>query len=202
MEDEHRPQQIVQVRYMWMYGETLFDLDSYLTASSGRDIPLAPVQPCSSIGNTSFKPSPLASWQAVIFLNTGRADPSLSYTLSMQQSRQTRNPRPGEQSLKLNLRLYPYKLKDSLGDRARSPVLIPPSTTVLSPAESGTDATDPFAAIAETVPPVEWKLPDFYREITSPKSPLHAFISGDVRDIACLAGVGTVYHVLAFQAAE
>jgi hypothetical protein len=55
-------------------------------------------------------------------------------------------------------------------DTAKLPVLIPPTTTVLSPAESDADAPDSFAAIAETDAPVDWKCPDFYREVTSPDS--------------------------------
>ncbi|KAF9506141.1 hypothetical protein BS47DRAFT_458773 [Hydnum rufescens UP504] len=58
----------------------------------------------------------------------------------------------------------------------------------LSPATSGADATDSFAAIAERVSLVSWTFPDFYREVTSPDSELHAFISGDVRDIECYLG--------------
>ncbi|KAF9508468.1 hypothetical protein BS47DRAFT_1397780 [Hydnum rufescens UP504] len=65
----------------------------------------------------------------------------------------------------------------------------PPRTAVFSPTESGADSSGSFAAIAEMIPPVEWKLPDFYREVTSPNSGLHAFISGDVRDVACYLGV-------------
>jgi hypothetical protein len=56
------------------------------------------------------------------------------------------------------------------GDSARSPVHIPPSTMVLSSAEFDADALDSFAAIAETVPPVDWTFADFYREVTSPDS--------------------------------
>jgi hypothetical protein len=56
------------------------------------------------------------------------------------------------------------------GDRAKSPVLIAPRTTILSPAGSDADALDSFAAITETDPPVDWKFPDFYREVTSPDS--------------------------------
>jgi hypothetical protein len=93
-----------------------------------------------------------------------------------------------------------------------------PRRPALSPAiDAGS-----FAAMAEVSIPVSWGVPEFHEKITSPNSPqvillntcggiitetfgrLHAFISGDVRDIAYYYAdpVGVVCHVLAFQGAE
>ncbi|KAF9504336.1 hypothetical protein BS47DRAFT_688794 [Hydnum rufescens UP504] len=56
-----------------------------------------------------------------------------------------------------------------------------------------------FVAMAKAKPPLISWVREFYEKITSLKSPLRAFLSGDVRDIKCCkdsGGVGIVFMSL------